>query len=112
MKQFDIKEHFSTPDGYFDNLTEQIMAQLPEQPSLRQPVRRHRLMPYVAACLGVFVVLSFAATMYFFSEAHKDVAEQNEQVFTTDDDDIYTVDEAAHYTMIDNSKLHYIITEF
>lgn len=111
MKQLEITEHFRTPEGYFESLTKQIMGQLPNQQQQRRPAAKRKLVAYIAACLTVLVLMTFAYTTYEHSTADKATAAKLDMADAPEEDDINSVEEAAYYTMIDDTKLHYIITE-
>lgn len=97
MAELNIQEHFKVPEGYFDNLAEQVMNSLPEQsfqPMHIKPAdtvkqtKVHRFMPMwtryaAAACIACVVIVS--AFMAFNTSADKGVgnSEPVAQVTTT-----------------------------
>ena len=100
------KNPFRTPEGYFDQFTANIMAQLPErQPMESKPVAKKVAMPirhwfYAAACVAALVVT--AVTFHF----HEVDAPQQQMAVT----DSY-IDEAADYAMLDNMDIYQLLAE-
>ena len=75
------KNPFRTPEGYFDQFTANVMAQLPER-SLKvadqQPVAKKVTMPlrhwfYAAACVAALLVTAFS---FHFHEVDKGQPQQ------------------------------------
>ena len=63
MEQTRKTEHFKVPEGYFENFTKQMMAQLPEQVDM--PVRRKTIsVLWSRVAVSIAVVLAFTATWY------------------------------------------------
>lgn len=113
---------FVVPEGYFEQLAQQVMQQLPDQSAVRevplsaavsgvtvQPVQivKGRLVAlrpwlYAAACAVVLVGLSLS--LYFRPVA----AEQ--QVAVASVESSY-MDDAADYAMIDNSEIYACLTD-
>lgn len=99
---------FSVPEGYFDNLTDGIMAALPQEDSVKQiPVAVTpwmRIKPYIymaATFAGMFFCLRFAAGLG-----------RNESVQTAQAEEttIYTdeyIDSFLETAMIDDCTLYY-----
>ena len=90
------KHCFKVPEGYFDQLTAQVMQQLPEQ----QQARRVHLRPclYAAAC-SVAVLL--IGVTYYFHEQSSDEAVADSSYY----------EEVADYAMIDNVDIYACISE-
>ena len=99
------KNPFRTPEGYFDQFTANIMAQLPErQPMESKPVAKKVAMPirhwfYAAACVAALVV---TAVSFHFHEvdAPRQVAASERYI-----------DEAADYAMLDNMDIYQLLAE-
>lgn len=113
MKEEYRQEHFRVPEGYFESFTENMMSQLPDQPFQAIDMRKKRSwMPHIAAAAAV-VFMASAVTLHF---SRQDVAEDSvikAQSITENCDDAaeYTMEEAAHYAMIDNQNVHYMLVD-
>lgn len=91
---------FQVPEGYFEQLTQQVMQQLPERkPQSRLVALRPWL--YAAACVVVLVVMSLSLYL------KPDAGEQ--QVAVASVESTY-MDDAADYAMIDNSEIYACLT--
>ena len=103
------KNPFRTPEGYFDQFTANIMAQLPEKPLAavpQQPVAKKVAMPirhwfYAAACVAALLVTAFS---FHFHEADT-VQPKHVAVSET------YIDEAADYAMLDNMDIYQLLAE-
>ncbi len=99
------KNPFRTPEGYFDQFTANIMAQLPErQPMESKPVAKKVAMPirhwfYAAACVAALVV---TAVSFHFHEV-----DAPQQVAASES----YIDEAADYAMLDNMDIYQLLAE-
>ena len=101
---------FRVPEGYFDQLTERVMAQLSEQVTAQLPERRQKsrfiaLRPwlYAAACIVVLLVLSVT---FLFQRP----ADDTQQVAANTVESTY-MDEAADYAMLDNAEIYACLSE-
>lgn len=115
-KDFNIKEHFQVPEGYFENLTSQIMANIPEQepvevkPWLLSWSWNRSRMPYYAASVAVsLLVVAFVGITHMGQDDRTYVAET--EVESSADQYAYMIDEAAYYTMSDNQDIYEMIAE-
>jgi hypothetical protein len=119
----EIKERFGqvnpfrVPDGYFDQLTERVMSQLPEREqtaehvslsSSRPKSRLVALRPwmYAAACTVAAVFMGVA--LYFHQTKEEQTlanADVNASASTTNTESQY-IDEYADYVMLDNAEIH------
>lgn len=116
---------FSVPDGYFEQLTEQVMQQLParerpiapEQPATAQPVaRKQALRPwlYAAACTALALMLGVS---YYFMQspaASTDAAPMAAAAAPAPyvaPDNSY-IDDAADYAMLDNTEIYACLSEY
>lgn len=102
------RNHFTVPEGYFDQFAQQIMSKLPEQkPKARTAtIKRLRSWLYAAACLCVGVMV---AAIAFSNKAEEDVSQQQKIAAVQQDDSYYSdnyIDEAADYAMIDNQEIY------
>ena len=105
---------FKVPDGYFDNLTERIMQQIPEETATRKAVRvpLWRRYDFRAAAAVALVVLGVGAYSLFhqkdtlMSEQQATaVAEMNGGVQSAE-----PIDQVADYIMCDNHDLYAYIS--
>ena len=117
----EIKERFGqvnpfrVPDGYFDQLTERVMSQLPEREqtaehvslsSSRPKSRLVALRPwmYAAACTVAAVFMGVA--LYFHQTKEEQTlanADVNASVANTESQ---YIDEYADYVMLDNAEIY------
>lgn len=106
---------FKVPEGYFENLTTQIMSQLPEQPDIKEPAKSVTMMERVRPWLYMAAV--FAGLLLFF-RALTGISPTGEE---TDQDsllvhtealphDFYTEDE-EYLEYIENQYASYLLTE-
>ena len=94
------KNHFRTPDGYFDQFATRMMAQLPEQaPVARRISISARRWLYAAACVAALVVLG--VSFLFHQE------DQQQQVAVSES----YIDEAVDYAMLDNADIYQLLAE-
>jgi len=103
---------FTVPEGYFENLTQNIMASLPQQDSLTQsPVTVTlwmRIKPYIymaAAFAGIFFCLEFATGL---NKNNQELSAQSDQTVIYSDEYIDSFLETA---MIDDYTLYYSLVE-
>lgn len=110
----DIHEHFTVPEGYFENITEQIMSKLPEQEHQPMHIKRHWLsLPKVSAAAAAVMLLIVGTTSVLMKQnvssdagtPSADIAEIN------DINGRYTVEDAADCAMIDKLTMYEMITE-
>ena len=95
---------FRVPEGYFDQLTERVMAQLPERrPKSRLVTLRPWL--YAAACVAVVAVMGL--TFHF----HQSAEEQQMANMTANNTEISYIEEAADYAMLDNAEIYAYLSE-
>lgn len=99
------ENHFSVPEGYFDQLATQVMSRVDEPVAKVTLLYRLRPLLYAAACLCLFV---FGATLYFNSNGEKEEAMLTAATETTTIENY--LDEAADYAMIDNQEIYACLT--
>lgn len=112
--RFGKVQPFKAPQGYLDNFADQFMAQLPDQAAKivkTQHAVWFRMRPAMIAAASVLAV-ALTATVYF----EKPFADQQEQVFTTDQQSESSmsdgsVEETAFYSMIDNGDIYAILAD-
>jgi len=105
---------FSVPEGYFENLTEQVMSRLPEQADapVSKPVRTtviRQLRPWLYAAASLFVAVFIAANIFNSKQADQQparhaVAQIEQQSYGYYSDNY--IDEEADYAMIDNQEIY------
>lgn len=112
-KQYGADNHFSVPEDYFDNLTDRVMAAMPEQEPHSIAVHQSiwvRLRPVILAAACICVAI-FSITVYFAQSdkgSSSDVqAHQKMQIQATSD---AYVNAAADYAMMDNTDIYACIT--
>ena len=113
---------FRVPDGYFEQLTEQVMQQLParEQPIAKQPVDRPRarkvqMRPWLYAAACTVMALMLGVSYYFMqspatSQDASHIAAVTPTAVSTDTDNSY-FDDAADYAMLDNTEIYACLSE-
>jgi len=100
---------FRVPDGYFENLAQSIMSQLPEEKAavVEMPRRRRWLRPLAAAAACAVVAVAGVTAWQHRSEAQQQ--EQQTVVAQTPTDDY--VDHLADYAMVDNEDIYACLVE-
>lgn len=110
------KDIFRTPEGYFDNLNERIMSNIPSVPAHVEPHSEKARMVYfqrtihlpfsyrwVAACACVLVI-SITAYLHFDSSR-----QENIPTIMSEQNDAFT--EAADYVMMNNNDVYNLLAE-
>ena len=108
MEQTRKTEHFKVPEGYFENFTKQMMAQLPEQVDM--PVRKKTIsVLWSRVAVSIAVVLAFTATWYALESynLYEEMADAGNGIYGTE----YTIDELEEYAMLDHQDIYRIISE-
>ena len=104
---------FRVPEGYFDNLTAQVMQNLPEQPKRRAKSIFMRPVFYAAASVCALLVAG-AAWMWRPTAETSSVAPVQAKAISQpqqqDNADGY-FDEAADYMMLDNHEIYAYLAE-
>lgn len=108
------KNPFTVPEGYFEQLTAQVMEKLPEkQVAKTATIKRLRPWFYAAACIciGVFIV------GIAFNNNNDEVRKQM-QMATAEQEYVESyysdsyIDEEADYAMVDNQDIYaYLLAE-
>ena len=103
---------FRVPDGYFDNLTAQVMQNLPEQPKRRAKSVFMRPVFYAAASVCALLVAG-AAWMWHPSEEVSSAAPVQAKTVALPQQDASGeyIDEAADYMMLDNHEIYAYLAE-
>ena len=104
---------FTVPEGYFEQLTQQVMARIPAEEQEKKPaakktiIRQLRPWLYAAACVCVGV---FTAGV-LFSNSQSDNSKELQQMASMEQETInyYSdnyIDEEADYLMLDNQEIY------
>lgn len=105
------ENHFRVPDGYFDQLTADVMSRLPEHESvieLKPTAKRVFLRPLLAAA-SVVVVALVAVGVYFNRNVASPESEEKMATVSPVMSDSY-IDEAADYMMMDHQDIYACLT--
>ena len=108
------KNPFTVPEGYFEQLTAQVMEKLPEKQVAKTAViKRLRPWLYAAACICVGVFVASIA----FNNNNEEVRKQM-QMATAEQEYVESyysdnyIDEEATYAMVDNQDIYaYLLAE-
>ena len=120
QERFGKGNPFRVPEGYFDQLTDRVMAQLPEreqkaeQISLSDRHPKSRLVAlrpwlYAAACTVAVVVMGL--TFYSHDVAEEQPLASTSTTNTTTNTESQYIDEAADYVMLDNAEIYACLAE-
>ena len=114
--QLGKRNPFTTPEGYFEQLTERVMSRLPEDvapaaeeiPITRRQGTLRRLRPWLyAACLcGVIA----GGALYVNRSSAPAQPQQEVAIATNSEADTY-VDDAANYAMVDNQDIYVYLAD-
>jgi hypothetical protein len=107
--KFGRRNPFTVPEGYFEQLTAQVMNQLPER---RQKARRVWMRPVwwaAAAVCALFV--STAAWLVIPNESKPSQGQVAEVIQQSQPDDAY-FDAAADYVMLDNQEIYACLSDY
>ena len=105
------ENHFRVPEGYFDKLTADVMARLPERETvveLKPAAKRVFLRPLLAAA-SVALVAAIAVGVYFNRSAMPAEDEEQLAAVSTVMPDSY-FDDAADYVMMDHKDIYACLT--
>ena len=104
---------FRVPEGYFDRLTADVMARLPERqsenPTEVKTARRIQLRRSWLAAASVAVVAIVGTLVYFNKLNPADTADKQVAAVAAPVSDSY-IDEAADYLMIDHQDIDACLT--
>lgn len=107
--KFGREEHFRVPEGYFDDFTSRLMANLPEQEAKiveMHPQRRAKLRVISIAAASVCAVMLSLGT-YLGVNRHDSRQIPSASVSIADAQrESATVDAMANYTMLDNEDMY------
>ena len=104
---------FRVPEGYFDRLTADVMARLPEcqseNPKEEKTARRIQLRRSWLAAASVAVVAIVGTLVYFNRLNPADTADKQVAAVAAPVSDSY-IDEAADYLMMDHQDIYACLT--
>ena len=104
---------FRVPEGYFDQLTADVMARLPERqsenPKEEKTARRIQLRRSWLAAASVAVVAIVGTLVYFNKLNPADTADKQVAAVAAPVSDSY-IDEAADYLMMDHQDIYACLT--
>ena len=101
------KNPFTVPEGYFDQLAQQVIDRLPAEEAAKpkpQPkaiLRYLRPLLYAAACVAIAVIGTAIYTNRNLETGQQQLAQQDAIIYS----DSY-IDEAADYVMLDNAEIY------
>ena len=95
LERFGADTHFTVPEGYFDSLTNRVMARIAERRRRRRLVWRWAAAALLAGCV--------AAGGLLFENRYK--------TQMADADNIQYIEDALDYSMIDNMSIESYLTE-
>ena len=108
------KNPFTVPEGYFEQLTAQVMEKLPEkQVAKTATIKRLRPWFYAAACICIGVFIAGIAFNNNNDEGRKQMqmATAEQEYVESYYSDSY-IDEEADYAMVDNQDIYaYLLAE-
>ena len=122
--RFGKENPFRVPEGYFDQLADRVMAQLPERDQQAEQVtlssgRRPKsrlvtLRPWLYAAACTIAVVVMGITFYSHNAAEEQslasTSITNTNTTTTNTESQY-IDEAADYVMLDNAEIYACLAE-
>ena len=122
QERFGKGNPFRVPEGYFDQLTDRVMAQLPEreqqaeQISLSDRHPKSRLVAlrpwlYAAACTVAVVVMGLTFYLHDVAEEQPLASTSITNTTTTANTESQYIDDAADYVMLDNAEIYACLAE-
>ena len=106
--------HFRVPEGYFEQLTQQVMQQLPERQPRKSKLVTLRPWLYAAACVVVLLVMSVTLLMPQQGGTSEPAVMAVATTTTTNSqatDNQEYMDDAADYAMLDNVDIYACLME-
>lgn len=106
---------FRVPDGYFDTLTDKVMARLPEQQPVQLHVehRRWRLRrPAILAAASVIAAMFSIGVVMHQNKNHADALQMQAQTAVASEvSTTKAIDQIANYSMMDNDDMYAYMAE-
>ena len=108
---------FRTPDGYFENFTDRLMARIEEEaPQQAEPVKAQvvelkpwrRIMRYAAAVAVAAVCVGGGTLLYNRMQTPDQLLAGDALEYAWDDEDL---DDVLDYELVDNNQIAYYLTE-
>lgn len=108
---------FRTPDGYFENFTDKLMARIAaEAPQQAEPVKARvvalplwrRAMRYAAAVVAAVVCVGGGTLLYNRLQTPDQLMNGDALEYAWDDDEL---EDILDYEMVDNNQIAYYLTE-
>jgi len=108
-QRFGTENHFTVPEGYFEQFASQFMAQLPEQEARAVEIKpRRRWRPIaIAAATVAFVALS--AAMWFDKENPSEKQMSSAQPSSLYMQSPSELEQAADYAMLDATDMYVLL---
>ena len=103
---------FTVPEGYFDNLTQNIMASLPEQESLYST--KIIVTPWMRIRPYLYAAAAFAGIFFCIKAAVGISTRNNAEIAQTEETTIYSdeyIDSFLETAMIDDYTLYYTLVD-
>ena len=109
IEQMSKRTPFTTPDGYFDQLTQRIMQQLP-QSAPERPTSHRRIIWFFTTAAAACIV----GALFFINFTPKsDSVQPAPPYIATGPEDLYDEQfsqEALNYALVDNSDIYYYLS--
>ena len=108
---------FRTPDGYFENFTDRMMARIAEEaPRQTEPAKVkvvelrpwRTMMRYAAAILVAAFCIGGGTLLFNRLQTPEQLLDNDAMELAWDDDDL---DDVLDYELVDNSQIAYYLTE-
>ncbi len=108
----EARRPFTVPEGYFDNLTQNIMASLPEQESLYST--KIIVTPWMRIRPYLYAAAAFAGIFFCIKAAVGISTRNNAEIAQTEETTIYSdeyIDSFLETAMIDDYTLYYTLVD-
>ena len=107
-----MRRPFTVPEGYFENLTQNIMASLPEQESIYSS--KITVTPWMRIRPYLYAAAAFAGIFFCIKAAIGINSRNNAEVALTEETTIYSdeyIDSFLETAMIDDYTLYYTLVD-
>ena len=107
-----MRRPFTVPEGYFENLTQDIMASLPEQESIYSS--KITVTPWMRIRPYLYAAAAFAGIFFCIKAAIGINSRNNAEVALTEETTIYSdeyIDSFLETAMIDDYTLYYTLVD-
>ena len=108
----EARRPFTVPEGYFENLTQNIMASLPEQESLYST--KIIVTPWMRIRPYLYAAAAFAGIFFCIKAAVGISTRNNAEIAQTEETTIYSdeyIDSFLETAMIDDYTLYYTLVD-